>query len=913
MNSNSDCGLKGSYKVDLFSGGKLVKSTEWFDNTITNSGLNYPFIYPFARCFMFLSLGGDAYGENRSSGTSLKNPINQFLVFDPTTGYYHQSGQYIGWEGYEIGGNHNETFSEAQSSACGTVFTNDGLNFHRGWTLPTGAQENGAVMAEDKTIKSFMVSPSRASDPSGHAAFSIVDREITIPSGYTATISYQLALSFKNYKNFSYFSGINDGNGFFDTGNASTGSNGSNENGLLSGWSHLSGIYRQVIPGIQIVDRMGACVIPTWGDQMEPYYRECRKLYFYLSPDMSQFATSQFGYPQNNESGAYNSNGLMTNYSQFASGHLDIDGSNITWPSEPDNWYYSGQSQQESSSVSSVSIPRNIRLTNLLPIDNYSGALSDFNYQAKGFVSPIVSKEAVAFATPGSLGINTIDFANYGQRAIYSTYLKTAPNSGLLSPTGDALGNPIRRKMVSRRASFSPIQSLGTNSRYGSMTLAYLSSNGAIGSLSFTPYVDFMFFDNSGKGADMAHYRIIPEIYLAERGSGVSNVKFDITGVGGVIPDSVKRFSSVYGFMDKGVNPSVNSSGLNTLNPLLVISPSSGYLFGGQVLSGNATGDYTYNGGTGWGSVYGVSISPDFNKLPYDACLVKNNAWSGTTFLGYSGQGNLPYPNPTGDISNLFWPVPESGIGLKISQMKYMTKMFGEIDDSVNDYFSNPNYQMIDDIIYTGAGLVGGQSTHFFDYTGALSGIGTTTRYGFILVSGGSNTVMTSANTSALIPFSGHVSGSGFENLWNANVVRASNYIQVTGFSATTGSFGYFKNWTTSIINGLKFNPSGYGLPNTGVCLAYVSATGVNGTITSISKIINSGDFSFVPSQLRKPSGVIHHVENIGASGFRLLPNYAYPNTSGVDYYNPVRGGSYPGLSMENGMNLFFDINWSGS
>ena len=183
MNSDINCSIKGSYKVDLFSGGKFVESTDWFSNTITNTGLLYPFSYSFAKCSSFLSLGATQYGSigNAQTGTGVINPIASFPVYDSTftgsadqpnsTGYYNQSGQYIGWQAYEIGGPHNSSFAGSVSSACGTKFTNQGLNFYRAWTLPTGATENGAIIAgTGLLINSFAVSPASGSDHTGKYA-----------------------------------------------------------------------------------------------------------------------------------------------------------------------------------------------------------------------------------------------------------------------------------------------------------------------------------------------------------------------------------------------------------------------------------------------------------------------------------------------------------------------------------------------------------------------------------------------------------------------------------------------------------------------------------------------------------------------------------------------------------------------
>ena len=98
MNTSINCGLKGQYKVDIFRGGgksrEFVESTDWFSNDITNVGLNYPFTYPFAKCFMFLSLGSGYSNANNRNSTGLGTGLGSFTVYNPTTGgYSRQPGQ----------------------------------------------------------------------------------------------------------------------------------------------------------------------------------------------------------------------------------------------------------------------------------------------------------------------------------------------------------------------------------------------------------------------------------------------------------------------------------------------------------------------------------------------------------------------------------------------------------------------------------------------------------------------------------------------------------------------------------------------------------------------------------------------------------------------------------------------------
>ena len=80
----------------------------------------------------------------------------------------------------------------------------------------------------------------------------------------------------------------------------------------------------------------------------------------------------------------------------------------------------------------------------------------------------------------------------------------------------------------------------------------------------------------------------------------------------------------------------------------------------------------------------------------------------------------------------------------------------------------------------------------------------------------------------------------------------------------------------------------------------------------NFTPITGNSSFVLTPTSFKKPSGIIHHIEAINDSGRRLLPNYATPNNQGINYYSPAKGGSYPGLSTENAMEIYFDFKWSG-
>jgi len=857
MNASINCSLKGSYKVDIFKGGgktrEFVESTDWFSNDITNVGLNYPYYYPFAQCFMFLSLGsGNATTNTNATGTGLNIPIQSFKVYDSINGSWVQSGQYIGWGAYEIGGPHNASYNGPYSSSCGTRFTKQGINFYRAWTIPSGGAEYGTVLAEPTGIGigSFMLSPSSGTDLNGNLAFSLVNRSIIIPSGYSATITYNLALNFQNYTGYTLFTGGPNGN--FNTGNAATGTNGS-ELPLLSGWSKLTGIYKQVYPGIMFVDSIGACYAPRRGAQLEPYLANANSLYFYLTPDNSQFSVGNTG-AFSSESGAYNSNGLMANYSEWPNANFDVNSNGISsFPATPDNYYYGGGSINTVTSdpaYDSLTIT-NTRLTNLQYISNYSNIpYSNPFYNNIGYIS--AANQPFAFANYGYIGFNN-QYLDYGNRAIVSTSLRRTP-----IPTGGILNTGIggRSRSVTKKATMSPIKSMGPNSRYGSLTLANMSA-GAISLTTADPYVDFIFFDSSGRAGDMNHYRLIPDIYLANRGSGVASAKFYIVDSNNTQPSSINRFWGAQAFMGQGVDTNTNPSGIDPNNLFINrqvgnLGPS-GYLFTGQILNANVTGDDTYNNGTGWGAVYGIVASSGFYQAPYDICILNTApCWdSNLNFIGFSGDnGANSVPNPTGETGRLCWPTSGNKLKLLITGMSYFLSGYG--NGTINDSYDRlgTGLTLVNDVTCQGQTVIGS----------------------FL------NSV-----TSATLSFTDGVNPS-ITMQFLANL--------------------------SSMITGYSFNPTynrGSGLN--------LSLSTLNGYSASTTSDFNSNPqiWNLVGTIFSKPSGSIHHVENIGTSGYRLLPNYALPNNNNINTYSPARGGAYPGLSMQNGMDLYFTFNWSGA
>jgi len=832
MKSNIKCSMKGRYKVEIFSGKTLMETTDWFDNDITNTGVLYPFTYPFARCFMFLSIGSGQFTEQTNGLQSYTGfysgatPINTFQTQDGN----YQTGSYMGWPFYASG--------LIGSSACGTQFTPSGVNLFRAWNLPSGT---GAIGGTGLEIDSFMVSPSSGSDPTGCYPFSCVNQSVFIASGYNATIYYMLSLNFNDYAQpYVYFPTGISGNGYFNTGNAIVGGV---DTTLVSGWANLSGIYRQLFPGIQCVDNYGGCVVTDHGAMLEPNLVNAYNLYFYLSPDISQYAVSKYDsighFGNSAEYDGYNSYGLCANYSEYTSytgatnpSAAITNVSNPGAPADENTFYYSGDSVPNSSvQLSYVNPPvltatnENLHLSNLPNISGYTGLVisSTFQYNSQSFVN--ATGQTIDYASPGgSLFSSTIP--NYGQPAVFSTALRRIP------PT--ITGGRIQKATKSSR--ISPIQALGWNARYGSLVLANINGLTNIGSLQTIPnypYMEYLFFDTSGRAANMPHYRIIPEIYLTNRGTGVYQAVFSITGQGvsGASGSPIQRLLNVTGFMG-GYNAG-NTTGLYTNYPWTgYIDPAapgdgnlaqSGIIFSGVNIPSNLTGSYS-TGTYGYGAVYGI-ITPysGFTGLPYDCCLLDNPVWS-----GFSGdQGIRTLPNPTGETGLLCWPYPGSKIGLAITGLQYWYPTFytGYVYSDTNNYISQSGFQLVGNV------------------TGS---VGTS-----ILSSAGAGTY-TIGSVSITVNSSHQITASTVTGI--ASIVAAAN--------ATSG---------------------------------------------------------FVPTNLCAPSGKIHHLEyytgNNFTGGYRLLPNYASGNNNftgvGGNTYSPIRGGAFPGLSSQNGMQIYFDFIWS--
>jgi len=480
IKANVNYALEGKFKVDIFNKkGELIETTDWFNNFITPSGLSYIYNYNFADCFRYLSLGigtTSNYGNNPPSAnetTGLSSPITSIptnlnaisisgspgVIF----GTSNLSGQYIGSWAYQEGG-------------CGIVEDNDGPRFYRSWNIPF---YNGYLL-NDLTINEFMVSPSTGGS-NGALAFSRVKKNIIIPQGTFSTISYQLKIKLGSV-NIQTFSG-----GTFQTGNADI----TNEVNEVAQWNTLSGCYRQTYHGLAWIDSIGTTFVPRYGNLMEPSFTGLAASRFYLSPDNSQFNVNVSGGANSSESSSYLADGLLKFIVQ--------------------NPPYQQIYDNSTSVPNTQNLPNNIRIKLSTAATSEFPAMYNSQYSSVS-TNPDYSSLAVydfqgySTATPGSSGYDSSK-AQFGNKILVSTQGFNMPHTGAV--TG-------RSRVLTRRHSFLPAQSLGKNTRFGSLVYAYKNPI----SNDYYPMVDSMFFDTSGQYM-MAHYRQITGIYFTNRGSGI--------------------------------------------------------------------------------------------------------------------------------------------------------------------------------------------------------------------------------------------------------------------------------------------------------------------------------------------------------------------------------------------------------
>ena len=131
--------INGQFKIDTYGkDNQLKETTNYFDNFITSTGLEYIKTFAFADCFRYLSLG---------SGTTL----NSLTTTGISTGIPQFS--YIG--GTQNDGCTEQLASQYDGKSCGYKISNSGVILSRGWRVPTGSD----FFDTDYEFQEFVLSP----------------------------------------------------------------------------------------------------------------------------------------------------------------------------------------------------------------------------------------------------------------------------------------------------------------------------------------------------------------------------------------------------------------------------------------------------------------------------------------------------------------------------------------------------------------------------------------------------------------------------------------------------------------------------------------------------------------------------------------------------------------------------------
>jgi hypothetical protein len=918
MNSKVEYGIQGAFKVDLFSGGKFHSTTDWFNNFITPTGLMYPATYPFADCFRFLSIGTSSTAHQGSTGigvgtTGLVSPIPSFTDSNGQV----QPGTYIDWQGYATG---------TTNSNCGTVLTETGPRFYRAWYLPTGREEvfmNEPGGGGGLSISEFMVSPSSGTNATGKYAFSRVLRNLFIPNGFRALVSYQLKVNVRN-TGASYF-----GPGSFATGNAEV----SNDAALVARWANLDGAYRQVYFGLRCIDNYGMTYIPRFGDGMEPSSRNLSKMVWYLSPDNSQFDVNGLGGSQDTIANAYRADGLMFHIGRQETSlnlknvtSVSLDSNSTPDKATLDSYYYNTNldiltNVPDTSAIKSFT--DNIRLGNstslleLPQLSDYSEFSEDnsstINYQT----SMDVDGMQISYATPGVNQFSTF-FTDFGKQAAFASNTTRLPFT-----TGNGNDISTRKKTLTRRSTFSPVASLGYNTRFGSLVYAFEAETLADGQKRYWPMIDAMFKDSSGQFL-LPHYRYISGIHLTERGTGVLDGSLYLSGSG--TNGNINKFTThrtFQGGYDANLQHGArwvqvyDGGGGNT--------GAAGFLVSGT-LNTNASGvtGITLNGTgfSGWGAVYGVTVESNFYTLEPDSGLYKRST------------GDLTERN----TGQLYWPYTQDPFGIKLygSGFKYWTPEFDRTVIIDNAGYYGPR-QILEDINFDVQDLSFNPiapTSYPHNVSGFTGFFLSTGRYynqeipwSGILVSGATPFALTGYVCPAARNTANQLKGSSWVDTAGAlpsntfsfapkmttyTLSGVSNAVRVSGLFVTEGERGFPNGTGTAFatddkvivfFTGFSGNPAGGGR---GLYLTYVSGNGGKMFANSIlSGVVSLTNF-------RPPTGYAQHGEVNGAVGRRLGVNFAPANIDiNNNIYTAISGGEYPALSMDNGLEMYLDISWS--
>ena len=460
------------------------------------------------------------------------------------------------------------------------------------------------------------------------------------------------------------------------------------------------------------------------------------------------------------------------------------------------------------------------------------------------------SKTNVSVASPGKLGYDDelIDFRN---KATFSTEvipLRFNPNSG----------QQQRKKTITRRAIFTPVKSYGYNTRYGSFVYAFKNAG------DYWPVVDCLFSNNSGQLL-MDHFREITGVHFNSKGSGVSAVSGRMV----LSPESFGKFN--YELL-------VDSSGLLT-----------GFVKNSNYLN----------------SIFDKSFAP--HKL--------------TDLNEPSTTGKLYYPTSATE-NNL--------VSIKFNDLHFFAKGFGTISSGAYNF--TPTTQLIADFKFSGlksSGTSGDALTTYLTGSNTLAVADSIASGGFYITSGQSVATGTEAAARALSGslanytlsyFSGSLySGDTFFTGFSVVITPNSGFlIDVTGqdFVITAQRVTRFFD-TGDFMSSLLKRGSGLNLPNSQFNVRFSGKdTNNNDLYLTYLSNIKANDPGFwegtstltglpIYTSFSTPNITYMHTE-VGM----LKPNNYYLGYTG-NVLSQIHGGTYPGLSDKNTLEIDINLSWS--
>ena len=457
------------------------------------------------------------------------------------------------------------------------------------------------------------------------------------------------------------------------------------------------------------------------------------------------------------------------------------------------------------------------------------------------------SSQEVSVASPGKLGYNP-NILDYRNKSTLSSVVVPLR----FNPSS---GQQERKKTLTRRAIFTPVRSFGYNTRYGSFVYAFKNGN------NYWPIVDCLFSNNSGQLL-MDHYRAITGIHILNSGNGLSSALSKIV----LSPEAFGKFN---------YNLATNSNG-----QLTGLSPTQDYLDGNYDLGLAAHKLTDLNGPSATGKLY------------FQTSLI---------------EGNL--------------------LSVKFPDLYFYRGGFGSI--STGAYNFTPTTQLIADFKFSG---LNGLTAYLNPLSGSntLAVADSNTYSGFYITKDyitGSETDLNEINLVESLKgytldyFSGTIySGDSFFTGVDVKIDPSSQFIYntgaepdlVTGVNRVTGFFDN-GNFLSSIVS----RGSGLSLPNSAfkVVFSGKGTIGENLYLTylhnpdgnnpafwrgtsEITGLVRYTDFSV-------PSATYTHVE-----AGRLKPNNYYLGYTG-DVLSQTHGGTYPGLSDKNTLEIDINMSWS--